>query len=91
MERDFFTMLDHALARLRSHGRVTYNALQVQFHLDDAHLAILKEELLYTHPEVVDDAGRGLIWAGSLPCVVETDSRHAAPLDTTVETASTPS
>jgi hypothetical protein len=38
--------------------------LQLQFHLDDAHLAVLKEELLYTHPEVVDDAGRGLIWTG---------------------------
>ena len=48
MERDFFTVLDHTLARLRSHGRVTYNALKLQFHLDDTHLAALKEELLYT-------------------------------------------
>ena len=67
MERDFFTILDQSLARLRNHGRVTSNTLQLQFHLDDAHLAALKEELLYTHPEVVDDAGRGLIWTGSLP------------------------
>ena len=74
MERDFFTVLDQALARLHSHGRVTYKALKLQFHLDDAHLAALKEELLYTHPEVVDDAGRGLIWTGSLPRVVATDS-----------------
>ena len=65
MERDFFTVLDQALARLHSHGRVTYKALQLQFNLDDAHLTILKEELLYTHPEVVDDAGRGLIWTGA--------------------------
>src|SRR4029453_14048690 len=47
---------------LRSRGRVTYNALKLQFNLDDAHLAVLKEELLYAYPEVVDDAGRGLIW-----------------------------
>jgi hypothetical protein len=47
VERDFFTVLDQALARLHSHGRVIYNALQLQFHLDDAHLAVLKEELLY--------------------------------------------
>jgi len=91
VERDFFTVLDQALARLHSHGRVTYNALKLQFHLDDAHLAVLKEELLYTHPEVVDDAGRGLIWTGNLPRVVVTDSRPAESTDATVETASTPS
>ena len=62
MGNDFYTVLDQAFALLRSRGRVTYNALKLQFNLDDAHLAILKEELLYAHPEVVDDAGRGLIW-----------------------------
>jgi hypothetical protein len=61
VERDFFTVLDQVLARLHSHGRVTYKALQLQFNLDDAQLTVLKEELLYTHPEVSDDAGRGLI------------------------------
>ena len=91
MERDFFTILDQALARLHSHGRVTYKTLQLQFNLEDAHLAVLKEELLYTHPEVVDDAGRGLIWTGNLPRVVDIDSRHSEPTDATVETASTPS
>src|SRR5262245_4910765 len=59
-------MLDQTLARLHSHGRVTYNALKLQFHLDDAHLAVLKEELLYTYPEVIDDAGRGRVWTASL-------------------------
>jgi class 3 adenylate cyclase len=59
---EFYTVLDQVLALLRSRGRVTYNALQLQFNLDDAHLAVLKEELLYAHPQVVDDAGRGLIW-----------------------------
>ena len=76
MERDFFTILDQTLARLHSHGRVTYKTLQLQFHLDDTHLAALKEELLYTHPEVVDDAGRGLIWTGSLPRL---DQPHRSP------------
>ena len=65
MERDFFTVLDQTLARLHSRGRVTYKALQLQFGLEDAHLTALKEELLYTHPEVVDDAGRGLIWTAA--------------------------
>src|SRR5262245_31957595 len=84
-------MLDQAFALLRSRGRVTYNALKLQFHLDDAHLAVLKEELLYTHPEVVDDAGRGLIWTGNPPRLVVTDSRPAELTDATVETVSTPS
>ncbi len=61
---DFYAVLDQVLALLRNRGRVTYNALKLQFHLDDAYLAVLKEELLYAHPQVVDDAGRGLIWTG---------------------------
>ena len=61
MESDFYAVLDQVLALLRSRGRVTYNALKLQFHLDDVYLAVLKEELLYAHPQVVDDAGRGLI------------------------------
>ena len=62
MGRDFYAVLDQVLALLRSRGRVTYNALKLQFNLDDAHLMVLKEELLYAHLQVVDDAGRGLIW-----------------------------
>ena len=50
MGSDFYTVFDQALALLRSRGRVTYNALQLQFKLDDAYLAALKEELLYAHP-----------------------------------------
>jgi class 3 adenylate cyclase/predicted ATPase len=65
--------------------------LKVQFHLDDAHLAVLKEELLYTHPEVVDDVGRGLIWTGNLPRVIVTGGQPTESTDATVETASTPS
>jgi class 3 adenylate cyclase len=84
VEQDCFTVLDQALARLHSHGRVTYNALKLQFHLDDAHLTVLKEELLYTHLEVVDDAGRGLIWTGSL-------LQHTAPTDAVDETVTAPS
>jgi class 3 adenylate cyclase/predicted ATPase len=87
VERDFFTILDQSLAWLRSHGRVTYKTLQLQFHLDAAHLAALKEELLYTYPEIVDDAGRGLIWTGSLPRLTQPHSPPTAPLAVTDETA----
>jgi class 3 adenylate cyclase len=77
VERDFYAVLDQVLVLLRSRGRVTYNALKLQFHLDDAYLAVLKEELLYAHPQVSDDAGRGLIWTGA-PAVVPTSAQADA-------------
>src|SRR5215831_8867472 len=60
----FEELLDHALAMLKRRGRVTYRALKLQFSLDDDHLEALKDELLYAHPHVVDDEGRGLLWTG---------------------------
>jgi hypothetical protein len=60
----FEAVLDQAIALLQRRGRVTYRTLQRPFQLDDEALKDLKDELLYAHPEVRDDAGRGLIWAG---------------------------
>src|SRR5437867_12124587 len=60
----FEEMLDQALAMLQRRGRVTYRALKLQLYLDDDHLEALKDELLYAHPHVVEDDGRGLIWSG---------------------------
>src|SRR5215470_1346313 len=60
----FEEILDQAIAMLQRRGRLTYNALKRQFQLDDATLDDLKEQLLYAHPQVVDDAGRGLVWTG---------------------------
>ena len=60
----FEEMLDHALAMLQRRGRLTYRTLQRQFHLDDDALNDLKDALLYAHPEVHDDTGRGLVWTG---------------------------
>src|SRR5262245_25185950 len=59
---DLYDVLDQVVTLLQRRGRVTYNALKLQFHLDDAQLAVLKDELLYARPQVVDDAGRGLHW-----------------------------
>ena len=61
---DFVTVVDQAFALLRQRGRVTYRTLQLQFQLDDVQLAALKDELLYSQSQVVDDAGRGLVWTG---------------------------
>src|SRR5918999_735879 len=61
----FEEILDQANSMLQRRGRLTYGTLQRQFQLDDAALATLKDELLYSQPHVVDDAGRGLVWTGA--------------------------
>jgi class 3 adenylate cyclase len=61
---DLYAVLDQVVALLQQRGRVTYNALKLQFHLDDDQLAVLRDELLYAYPQVIDDAGRGLRWTG---------------------------
>ena len=73
----FEEILDHALAMLQRHGRVTYHTLQRQFQPDDAALDDLKAQLLYAHPQMVDDAGRGLIWTGATVSVPESDAVSA--------------
>src|SRR5919198_487319 len=70
---DLYAILDQVVDLLRQRQRVTYRALKVQFHLEDEALEALKDELLYAHPEVRDDAGRGLVW---------TDDLRTAPLPT---------
>jgi class 3 adenylate cyclase/tetratricopeptide (TPR) repeat protein len=60
----FEEILDQAIAMLQRRGRMTYRTLQRQFALDEDTLTDLKDELLYAHPEIRDDAGRGLVWTG---------------------------
>jgi hypothetical protein len=61
---DIIAIVDQVIALLRQRGRVTYRTLQLQFALDDEQLAALKDELLYSQPQVIDDVGRGLVWTG---------------------------
>src|SRR5215475_5238663 len=77
----FEEILDQALAMLQRRGRVTYRALQLQFQLDDDLCAALKDELLYAHPEVRDDVGRGLVWTGDVSTAPPASSPPARPLD----------
>ena len=58
----FEEILDQALAMLQRRGRVTYRTLQRQFNLDEAALEDLKDALRFAHPQVVDEAGQGLVW-----------------------------
>src|SRR5262245_40543736 len=58
---------------------MTYRTLQRQFQLDDDALHDLTEELLYAHPEVRDDAGRGLIWTGDAGPAPAATAAHVEP------------
>src|SRR5262249_17510976 len=60
----FEEILNQAIAMLQRRGRVSYSTLKRQFQLDDAALEDLKEALLFAHPQIADEAGRGLIWPG---------------------------
>jgi class 3 adenylate cyclase len=73
----FEEILDQAIAMVQRRGRVTYRTLKLQFALDDEQLATLKDELLYSQPHVVDDAGRGVLWTGARER--PTDSPPSAP------------
>jgi hypothetical protein len=78
----FEELLDHAIAMLQQRRRLTYRTLKLHFQLDDEQLAALKDELLYSQPQVVDDAGCGLIWSGdtTLPLALAPLLRHLAQL-----------
>jgi len=91
---DFYSVLDQVVDLLRSRQRVTYRTLKRQFNLDDAALEDLKEELLFTHPQIVDEDGRGLVWTGDtgsassvpaslLPSTVSETHQASAPLSYT--------
>jgi hypothetical protein len=60
-------ILDQAIDMLRRRGRVTYRALQRQFHLDAATLDVLKGELIDGQQLAVDEERRVLVWTGAPP------------------------
>ena len=53
----FYEVLDQVVALLRRRGRVTYGALKREFHLDDACLEDLKDELVNAQHLAVDEEG----------------------------------
>src|SRR5262245_40817482 len=72
--------MEQAIALLRQRGRVTYRTLKLQSTLDDEQLAALKDELLYSQPQVIDDAGRGLVWTGGAAMPVAPASPPSQPV-----------
>src|SRR5262250_2498674 len=63
----FDEILAQVLALLQRQGRVSYSALKRRFDLDDDYLNDLKDEILFTSPQIVDEGGRGLVWVGEQP------------------------
>ncbi len=61
---DIIEIVEQARALLQQQGRMTYRILKRQFALDDDALEDLKEELLFSHPEISEVDGRGLVWKG---------------------------
>jgi class 3 adenylate cyclase len=61
---DFVAVVDQAIALLRQRGRLTYRTLQLQFQLDDAHLAALTDELIKGQRLAIDEDGAVLVWTG---------------------------
>ena len=56
----FDEVLGQVVELLRQEKRVSYRGLKRRFVVDDAYVEDLKEELLFAHPEIVDEDGRGL-------------------------------
>ena len=65
----FEEIFDQVLTMLQRRGRVSYRALRRQFALDEAYLEDLKEAVLFAYPQVVDEAGRGLVWSGDASAI----------------------
>ena len=82
----FEEIVDQAAAMLARRGRVTYRVLQRQFALDDAALADLKEELLFSYPQVTEEDGRGLVWGGAAPVASAESPVPSAPQPPTPST-----
>src|SRR4029434_9920567 len=65
----FEEILDQMLAMLQRRGRVSYRAMMRQFALDEAYLEDLKEAILFAHPQIIDEEGRGLVWTGDASAI----------------------
>ena len=87
---DFVAVVDQVIVLLRQRGRLTYRTLQLQFQLDEAHLEVLKDELIYGQRVAVDEDGRVLVWTGDAGTTSVTASAPAGTVAWTPLT-STPS
>src|SRR5262245_59874974 len=91
----FDEILAQVLALLQRQGRVSYSALKRRFDLDDDYLNDLKDAILFTSPQIVDEGSRGLVWVGETgtpPGSISTQPAqpHIAPPAQSTQVASPP-
>src|SRR5262249_41836737 len=67
----FEEILDQAIGMLQRRRRLTYSTLKRQFHLDDAALDDLKNELIEGQRLAVDERGNVLVWTGDTASVAD--------------------
>jgi hypothetical protein len=60
----FSALVGQVLDLLQRQGRVSYRRLKREFDLEADVFADLKEELLYSHDQRVQEEGLGLVWVG---------------------------
>ena len=80
----FSEIVEQASALLQRKGRVSYRALKREFELDDEVLEDVKEELLFSDPQIEEIDGRGLVWTGT---TTEQENPVEAESDGTTPTA----
>src|SRR4051812_36101202 len=61
----FSAMVGQVLDLLQRQGRVSYRMLKREFDLEDDIFADLKEELLYSHAQQIQEEGPGIVWIGN--------------------------
>ena len=61
----FFHILPAVITLLQREGRVTYQALKLEFGLDEAFLDGMRDELIYAKRCAVDEDGIVLVWTGT--------------------------
>src|SRR5262245_5730015 len=80
---DFVAVVDQVIALLRQRGRVTYSTLKRQFHLDEAALEDVKNELIEGLRLAVDERDHVLVWvdtAGPAAPALSPTASAPAPL-----------
>src|SRR5262249_26991959 len=83
----FEVLLDQVLAMLQRRGRVSYRAVMRQFALDEAYLEDLKEAILFGHPQIIDEEGRGLVWIGDAGAIQPSTPASPQPVEQPVTPA----
>jgi class 3 adenylate cyclase/predicted ATPase len=83
----FEEILDQVLAMLQRRGRVSYRAVMRQFALDEAYLEDLKEAILFGHPQIIDEEGRGLVWIGDAGAIQLPTPASPQPVEQSVTLA----